>query len=98
MAAQKPDSWRFLIRRGARSWDIKKKIGQQGVVYNRERYMEREIHGQMYRNQEAGKGRGRETHRGRTREESERDRGKMREGKREGRYRVDRAKLKKSEE
>lgn len=28
VAAQKPDSWRFLIRRGARSWGIKKKNGQ----------------------------------------------------------------------
>ena len=44
MAAQKPDSWRFLIRKGARSWGIKKRDGQQGVVYNRggkERSMDR---------------------------------------------------------
>ena len=45
MAAQKPDSWRFLIRRGARAGASRRRMGrQQGVVYNRgwkERYMDR---------------------------------------------------------
>lgn len=97
MAAQKPDSWRFPIRRGARSWDIKKKIGQQGVVYNRgwkERYMDRCTETKKQEKEEAE--RHTEAEQGRNRRET--DRGKMREGKREGRYRVDRAKLKKSEE
>lgn len=67
MPSQQPASWRFLVGRGARSWGVKKRYVQQGIVYNRgqkdkERYRVRE-------RREGGVRGQRETHRGRTREE-----------------------------
>lgn len=75
MAAQKPDSWRFLIRRGARSWGIKKKTGQQGVVYNRgwkERYVDRCTETEKQEKEEAE--RHTEAEQGRNRRETNRQR------------------------
>lgn len=77
MPDQKRAPWRLLIERGARSWGVKNRNGQRGIVYVRETNGSTE-------SEKEEKGEEGVTGRGRTRGESETDIHTQRQKGREG--------------